>query len=301
MAYLINIDYKNFLIRRLLRIYPIYIIAVLISYLIIFIVNGEIGSIDWRALSLLPLNTLTNPINYPLGIEWTLVYEVFFYFICALFASNKNGKKYFLFFLIIWFFTILVANQFDIISKNLRIQDGSLLIPSWQWIFFSPKNLLFICGGIGYYIYKEMQHIESRFLFFQLIISWMLFSYAMTLGAHGLFATIVMSISFTLLIIVLSVAEKNSKSIISSNYYSNFIKYFSNLGDYSYGLYLIHVTLLVAFVKVTIDFVLPNFYSSLIYALSAFGIVFLLGYFFGKFDLKVHKYIQNIYSKKKRN
>lgn len=41
------------------------------------------------------------PIQYTLNVEWTLIYEVFFYLVCSVFAI-RTWKKAFLPFLIVW-------------------------------------------------------------------------------------------------------------------------------------------------------------------------------------------------------
>lgn len=75
MARLIDIGYKNFLIRRLLRIYPSYIIAVV---LVVFIKVAIFESVTQpnllKPLTLLPFGN----IQYVLNVEWTLIYNFFF-------------------------------------------------------------------------------------------------------------------------------------------------------------------------------------------------------------------------------
>jgi len=78
MAYLIDIEYKNFLLRRLIRIYPAFILAVLAQVCVRRIFEKcAVPSGLWQTLSLLPLNIGHRPPS-PLCIEWTLIYEIFF-------------------------------------------------------------------------------------------------------------------------------------------------------------------------------------------------------------------------------
>lgn len=66
----------QFLIHRVIRIYPIYWIVV-ISFIIINAALGFGYKIDPLALALMPGDGRT----YPLGVEWTLPFELSFYFV----------------------------------------------------------------------------------------------------------------------------------------------------------------------------------------------------------------------------
>jgi exopolysaccharide production protein ExoZ len=87
MAWLVDSDSDRFLSRRLVRIYPTYWLAValtLIGKVALFgtvAIPGLVGAVG--ALSLLPF---AGKVSYVLSVEWTLVYEVFFYAVCAPFT-----------------------------------------------------------------------------------------------------------------------------------------------------------------------------------------------------------------------
>lgn len=72
----------DFLIHRILRIYPIFVVASLVLPVILL---GDPG-IDMRALSLVAIGQNG---NYRLAIEWTLIFELFFY--VALFLVAVAG------------------------------------------------------------------------------------------------------------------------------------------------------------------------------------------------------------------
>jgi exopolysaccharide production protein ExoZ len=76
----------NFLIHRILRIYPIFIVASLVLPVVLF---GDPG-VDMRALSLVAIGQNG---NYRLMVEWTLVFELFFYVALFLVAAAGLARR----------------------------------------------------------------------------------------------------------------------------------------------------------------------------------------------------------------
>ena len=98
-----------------------------------------------RALSLLPQD---KPVGYALGIEWSLVYEIFFYFVCSAFAFSRM-RRLFPAFLAAWGIAIIVGQS--------AFGTRTLMIPQSQQLPLSLFNLLFISGGLGYYAWKRFE------------------------------------------------------------------------------------------------------------------------------------------------
>src|SRR5438046_915013 len=75
--------------RRFMRIYPAFWLAVAIVLCVKWIIwGGSPGMNDLgRALTLLPMGQVT----YQLAVEWTLVYEIFFYVVVC--AAAVGGWK----------------------------------------------------------------------------------------------------------------------------------------------------------------------------------------------------------------
>jgi peptidoglycan/LPS O-acetylase OafA/YrhL len=130
----------SFLIRRVFRIYPLYIVAVLIQ---IFIQN------TWESLSLktvvLQLLLLGDFFNVPYtlkGVEWTLRVEIIFYgFMAALkYTGFWNERKHFLIFILL--ITIGLMSQLPAFPYGLF--RGYFLI-------YGP----FLFVGVGFWLYEQ--------------------------------------------------------------------------------------------------------------------------------------------------
>lgn len=274
MSYLIDIEYKQFLLKRLLRIYPAYIIAVVLCLFIKIVVFESVTQPQiLKSLTLLPLGN----IPYVLNVEWTLIYEVFFYFICFPFTF-KYLKKYFPYFLGLWTVLIIVgAGWFKI---------PTLFLPTINTIFFSYFNLCFITGAMVYYIYKHYQ-IKSRvansmMLTLSLIIIILFEEFGKTLSVIANTKYIAFAISMGLIIYASLQLLKDNKSKLMNG--------LERFGEYSYALYLVHVPI------ITITFVVVrDLWKLELNTITGFFVLFLslgVGYLYGKVDIKIHKLIR---------
>lgn len=97
-------DASTYLMHRVVRIYPIYYVVVGAMVLASFFSPIQ-AVIDWHALSLFPYGLS----SYPLGVEWTLVFEVAFYvFVFALMLFRKTDSA--VSFLVGWLALIALNN-----------------------------------------------------------------------------------------------------------------------------------------------------------------------------------------------
>jgi len=153
MSHLIDTEYPSFLIRRILRIYPLYIIAVILTIFMKVMIFGSIRQTSlFSALSLLP----SGEIPYVLSVEWTLVFEVFFYLICTIFTAqvlNLKLKQCFPYFLLVWI-GLIGINSFYYLSANP-------MLTTYNTIFLSAFNMLFIAGGLMFYFEKNILKAPS--------------------------------------------------------------------------------------------------------------------------------------------
>lgn len=83
----------DFIVKRIFRIYPLYIVAVLVEYLLAYIYQPSVNTANlWLQLSLMG-DFFSTP--YALsGVEWTLRVEILFYFYMAVLSSIGFFKKY---------------------------------------------------------------------------------------------------------------------------------------------------------------------------------------------------------------
>ncbi|MCZ7400663.1 MAG: acyltransferase [Candidatus Methanoperedens sp.] len=277
MSSLINSEYPNFLVRRLLRIYPTYILAVI---LVIFVKVAIFGSITqtqlFSSLSLLP----SGQIPYVLWVEWTLVFEVFFYLICAIFATRiLNLKQYFPYFLLVWA-GIIGVNSYYYLSANP-------MLTTWNTIFTSAFNLLFISGALMFFFEKHIRNAPDRVNYSLASLSILIIAISEYLSVGGSFFArsenkiVVLGICFAILIY--------STLNFKANPMSKFTSKLFDFGDRSYGLYLIHVPVITIFIAYLIN---QGISASNIIGVGALVSALLVGSYLGKLDVYIQKQIK---------
>ncbi|MEH2025121.1 acyltransferase family protein [Nostoc sp.] len=274
MAYLIDIDYKDFLRLRILRIYPTYIIAVI---LVIFFKVMIFGSIEneklYLAITLLPFGEL----QYPLGIEWTLIYEVFFYLICSLFTT-RILKRLYLFFLITWFNIIIVG--------DFIFHTQTLFKPYISNILFSSFNLLFICGSIAYLIAKKIEKPNKSYDYLGIMIAFSLV-FLSNISTATLVKNLMLGTGFSMIIMIAYLRDKypnKNKKILFIETITSFAETF---GDYSYGIYLVHVPIITVIFSVSKN--MFNFPINSEICLISLVISLFVGWHYGRMELNIYK------------
>ena len=145
MAYILeNKKYtiRKFISRRIIRIYPLYLIFTLLVILL-----KVIHSLDFNLFEI-----LKSLLFYPFSENqwndliivpgWTLIFELFFYCIVIFKILNPlNGFKY----MSITWITLIVLHNTINFNNETNILD----------IFFNTLNIEFIYGIISYYIYQN--------------------------------------------------------------------------------------------------------------------------------------------------
>lgn len=223
MSRILENGYPYFLIRRLLRIYPMYWLVVMLSLFVrVIVLDGVSYPTLGRALTLLPFGD----VSYALGIEWTLIYEVFYYCVCFLF-NNKYMKKLYPAFLVVWGIIILVADY--------KFQMGTYFVPTWRQIFFAQFNFSFILGALIYYLCKHVTLKKLWINYLLVILSVVGIFYAGYAGWRCRYYIFALALA----IIVWSF---NSVEACGGLYCPRWIL---TLGDSSYTLYLVHVSLFI--------------------------------------------------------
>jgi len=268
MAYMIDSSRERFLSRRLARIYPTFWLAVCLTIIVKVALFGTVANPRLiEAASLLPFGGKP---AYTLGVEWTLIYEVFFYCVCAFFA---NARLYRLFpaFLACWAAAIATA--------NLGFGCVTVILPTPGQIVFSLFNLLFIMGGLGYHVYKRLRPTARARRVLLYVVGGGLLTYYLRDGRElmGFFG---LGLIFTGAILWGALGDQRDKPVPGGSF-------FERLGDASYGLYLIHVPIM------TCVFYLGTRKWNLNYptTLGLIGTILALigGWWFGKVDLALQR------------
>lgn len=272
MATLVDRDTKNFLVLRLLRVYPMYILAILLAYALRALTATPLDYDDLpEVLSLLPFGGRK---SYKLGIEWTLIYEIFFYFICTIFCRPSLSRK-FPAFLMIWLSAVLLASALHPILNHL---------PNMAAIGLSGWNYGFIAGALAYYFLKSYHDPQTQaWAKYALLATVCTFS-ALHPKPVSVIIMLGMLACFALIALVMLESKIQAPTLLT------------NLGDYSYSLYLIHASIIILVFDRWKAFTgeSPGFIAgmvSLVLCLSGF-------WYLGQLDVSIHKRLKFAVQKK---
>jgi len=145
----------EFLWLRFLRIYPGFWLAVAIVVVLNTLVFGGFawnrGSI--LGLTLLPLGDVPRPLG---SIEWTLVYEVFFYALVALLWTARSNR-------ILAGFCIAWAVAITVVAVKAP-SWGAGYTPTFPRIALSAYNYAFIGGVLTFYFHRRLDPALARTL-----------------------------------------------------------------------------------------------------------------------------------------
>lgn len=222
---------KKYLIKRLIRIYPIFLIIssiLLVAYLFLPQLSNRLNLLD---VPLLITSFLLLPSSIPpiLTVSWTLVHEMFFYLLFIIVILNK---KLGLSILLLWGGLIVFLN----------ISNQELTFPNS--FYFNFHNLEFVFGVfVAFSIKKNYIFIKNQYLIYFLFLGLLIFiingmnqNYKLLEISH-LITTFIYGLSST--IIVYSLVQ------LPQNYNKNYItKKLVLLGAASYSIYLIHLPIL---------------------------------------------------------
>jgi len=223
-----------YLSKRILRIYPIYILITLI-FTPFWLLIPDFGNAYHKEIIPLIKSLLLIPQNNNphLGVAWTLTHEVLFYLLFATTIISKNiGKMV----LISWFFLVLVFNFSDI----------TLVFP-FNFLF-SINNLLFgmgIATAMLLIRYKQIPSNKAVFIFSNIIF------FIAALGA-ATFQEQGERTTDALFIILIGIAAAMIILQAKDAYLESFFGQRTGLlllGEASYSIYLIHFPVLSAVSK----------------------------------------------------
>lgn len=211
---------QHFALRRVLRIYPGYLLAMAGSFLLFALFRpAEMPELSLNlSLLLLPNGELNNSFHVP---YWTLIYEMFFYFVLFLLILLRFKPAWYAIFMLAWTLAILLAPVLGIKSSSWNSADIAM-IP------FAPFNLFFVGG----FLLFGALHGSQRLAY----VLWL-----MVVMAELIWLGAVMSPYYAKVIlggaVLLALA-----SLLPRISWPWFLV---RLGDWSYGLYLMHLPIIV--------------------------------------------------------
>ncbi|WP_186453815.1 acyltransferase family protein [Denitratisoma sp. DHT3] len=210
----------RFLAHRILRIYPpLWGLA-----LLVWLYRGTAdmsGAQFLQAMTLLPLGE----IRYPLGVEWSLVYEVFFYGVMTLLACLP-GRRTMEVAMLAWLAAIVVMDR-------LHPGASTAFLPRADQIVFSGFNVPFIFGVLCFSLFRATRRLPLALL----LVVFLLALPAATAVAKTEYQLALQGLGFAALVLAAAEASRRRTGIGDA--------LLVRLGDASYGLYLAHVPVLL--------------------------------------------------------
>ncbi|MBR8835697.1 MAG: acyltransferase [Stigonema ocellatum SAG 48.90 = DSM 106950] len=251
-----QIKFRGFILKRFMRIYPIYWVVLtgkLLSSLNIFSSEThQYGLIELiKAYLLIPQDRVLLSSSF-LGVSWTLSYEIFFYLMFCLLICLKHN-----------FFLPIIFTWLSIIFLNFL---GIIEFPKHSYLLhllFSELNLEFIFGALAAYFVSKYEISYGS-----LILYVGLFLYTLSaINYHEKILPLSSVVTFGLPFMILTigaVALEMSKSLTIS-------PTLIFLGDASYSIYLIHGFVINHLTKAVIKLGMVNFLTqnSLVFSLFA--------------------------------
>jgi peptidoglycan/LPS O-acetylase OafA/YrhL len=214
----------EFLWLRALRIYPGFWIASALAVLLHFVVFGHYAWSERlaKAMTLLPLGVMPGPLG---GVEWTLIYEVFFYLLIALLWLTRSNR-------VVAGFCALWAAAIVAVAV-LRPSWGAGLDPTFARIGSSAYNLAFIAGVFAYFVHRRLDLGAARMLAV-LVPGFAIAGEFFALTEWKLACVALASFCLVAAVARFALTRDAARDALLTQW-----------GDASYGLYLLHNTVIV--------------------------------------------------------
>jgi len=232
----------SFYKKRFIRIFPIYWLF-FIFFLLLQIIFPSYYATPFKlnfsnvfsSILLFPKHIMIN------GVSWTLTYELFFYILFSTIFLFPNKKVFFR----IIFVSILVLFLQNLFNLKLATNN------SWLNLLLSPMNIEFFLGVLVALFYKKISKQTSKFIIFVGIALLFIAAFFITNGIrlYNYNFNRVIYFGFPAFLIVLGAVSLERKT--------HGIKIpilFLSLGDASYSLYLFHLPIVVASIKIASKF-----------------------------------------------
>ncbi|MGF6769017.1 exopolysaccharide production protein ExoZ [Paraburkholderia sp. GAS199] len=220
---------KRFLLNRILRIYPPYWIALGVSFALLRSFEPQ-WHIDLASWLLLPSLEHNNSVHIP---YWTLCYEIAFYCITYVMILVRLTRGQAACACLVW---IAAIGVFEAYREPLHLGHASvvaLTLSPGPWILLSPMSIFFAMGlFVSLADTKIFDRVPATYL--------ALFSVVMV--AIGSMATSPFAVAG---LIPLAVGYSGFLLAIQRVRFPTLV---SRLGDFSYGTYLVHISIVWALV-----------------------------------------------------
>lgn len=252
----------KFLIKRAIRIFPIYWIIISI-FLLLQLLLPSFYRTHFQLTATTIISTYLLLPNHEMinGVSWSLTNELFFYIIFTL-AILIPIKKYSLSLLLVFFIVLFLfpLTSFNTSNKN---EFTKLLI--------FPMNIEFL---FGISVVLLINYFPKKWCIPCLITGIGLFILSALFFNNGY--SRVLMYGFPSFLIILALVKYELTFDIKVN------KLFLQLGDASYSIYLFHLPIVVAFYKIMGKLNVTNHLLTVILSLGLFFFICLMGIFIYK-------------------
>lgn len=241
---------SSFLIRRLVRIYPLYLICTLAIFVIEPSSARMTGELLIRSLFFLPVTNAAGPNFFEpaLTVGWSITYEVVFYAIFAIaLAFNSYALR------AVWIWAVVGLGGMAFLTGNYGLVPEAMPthFPALVSIAFNPLNLLFLVGiliGIAFrsgFVFKSpLQAGLVTAISFALCVAQYATNWNVSHGILGVGAPLAM------LLASLVLTEKSFRLKIP--------RPLVEFGNISYSLYLTHPIAIWVALRINVGFNLGN-------------------------------------------
>ena len=253
----------RFLAARWLRIYPAYWLAVLLAIAARAAVGGIVPPIDRQFFYGLTLWPGSRPETFVLGVEWTLVFEVFYYTTLAALAY-LGGRRLVVIAGSVW---LIVCVTRLCLSPERAIEP----FPGLHRIGMSAHNIPMLLGVMLYLCKDRGQQLRPFLL--PLAAAGLLLSHTTLFGIAPTYLAESAAFAAIVWFAVLSPQANHDALLV-------------RFGDWSYGLYLMHTTVIVVAYYLLLLNSRP-LKDGFIYWVGALAI--LIGLAFGALEIRVYR------------
>jgi peptidoglycan/LPS O-acetylase OafA/YrhL len=264
----------QFLLLRVLRIYPAYWAAAA-AVVVLHWCLGQPPILNMQFLKgLLLIPTGPGKVLYMLSVEWSLVFEIFFYAALSLLALTGRQRGI-LIGAAVWF-AVCVAR---IAAKPSYFWQP---FPTWSEIGLSPLNTPFLCGVFAYYL---RHHTTALRLWAPVLVPVLLAGSYLTIRADLIVLT--QGVAGGLLVAWAAAARHAPAD-------HPLVRY----GDFSYGVYLLHAPILLTLF--TQNVARQWFTPSLALLVAAGSLALCAGLMYGCLEMAMYKRLRGWLVKPKR-
>ena len=271
-------NFTDFIVRRVFRIFPLYwfslfvVILVVLFWAIVYGQNSVARLPKSPASCLATIFLLTSPLSNVATINWvywSLTFEIFFYAVVAFSILIKSGIVRSIFIL-----SVSVASLF------VHLREMPLFFFLQHWPAF----------GLGFALYKFK--VDAKDSFFPIVL--------LIVNLTGIFFA---GQKPEYVFVAIITATMVGVSIFVRDIPKNF---FSRLGDYSYGVYLLHVPIgCYLLMQLKVSIIQQNILYNSAFDLSILIIMVFIGHFcyrwvekpgirFGKWFTKNKRFINTV-------